>query len=340
MSNGNVFHSQRYYALALDPIHVGTGGYRLGRVDLSIIRDPGDNLPKIPGSSLSGVTRAYTAMQTGRYQIRREVERGPNDLPEIRTVSCAGKGGDFGEEHCCQPNCPVCVSFGFSNGRTQQSLQGMAQFFDARVLFFPVHSMVGPVWATAPAVLRQAGMETPPRVPTDQVLLAPTLHPAPNQRLTRLNLGWLLLQAEDDLEPESIRAALPDLSASNPALDEVFGRLVLLSDELFSKVVNDNLEVRTSVAIDPSTGAADDKALFTYEALPRPTVFYFDVVYNNPQHFQIRDQITKEMRTIPHDIAWVRQHVEQGLALMEHLGVGGMNTRGMGRLRVLNLEEV
>jgi len=314
MSNGNIFHSQRYYALALDPIHVGTGGYRLGRVDLSIVREPGDNLPKIPGSSLSGVTRAYTAMRTGH--------------------PCAGKGGDFGEEHCGEPNCPVCVSFGFSKGQTRQSLQGMAQFFDARMLFFPVHSMAGPVWTTAPAILRQAGMANPPQVPTDRARPASSLHPTPNQRLTQLNLGWLLLQAGDDLPTDDIRSALPDLPADAPALEEVFGRLVLLSDELFSKVVNDNLEVRTSVAIDPSTGAADDKALFTYEALPRATVLHFDVVYNNPHHFQIRGQ------TIPHDIAWVQQHVEQGLALMEHLGVGGMNTRGMGRLQVLNLEEV
>jgi CRISPR-associated protein Cmr4 len=314
MSNGNVFHSQRYYALALDPIHVGTGGYRLGRVDLSIVREPGDNLPKIPGSSISGVTRAYTAMQTGYH--------------------CAGKGGDFGEDHCGQPDCPVCVSFGFSKGRTQQSLQGMAQFFDARVLFFPVYSMAGPVWATAPTILRQAGMANPPQVPTDQVRPASALHPTPSQRLTQLNLGWLLLQAGDDLPTDDIRDALPGLPTNDSALAEVFGRLVLLSDELFSKVVNDNLEVRTSVAIDPATGAADDKALFTYEAMPRATVLHFDVVYNNPQHFQIGGQ------TIPHNIAWVQRHVEQGLALMQHLGVGGMNTRGMGRLQVLNLEEV
>jgi len=340
MSNENIFHSQRYYALALDPIHVGTGGYRLGRVDLSIVREPGDNLPKIPGSSISGVTRAYTAMQTGRYQVRREVAGGSGNNPAIQMVSCAGKGGDFGDEHCGQPDCPVCVSFGFSNGRTRQSLQGMAQFFDARVLFFPVHSMAGPVWATAPTILRQAGMANPPRVPPDRVLPASNLHPTPNQRLTQLNLGWLLLQAGDDLPAGDIRSALPDLLTNVPALEEIFGRLVLLSDELFSKVVNDNLEVRTSVAIDPATGAADDKALFTYEAMPRATVLHFDVVYNNPQHFQIKDPATGKMHTIPHDIAWVQRHVQQGLALMQHLGVGGMNTRGMGRLQVLNLEEV
>ena len=39
--------------LTLDPVHIGTGGYRLGRVDLSIVREPGTDLPKIPGTSLT-----------------------------------------------------------------------------------------------------------------------------------------------------------------------------------------------------------------------------------------------------------------------------------------------
>ncbi|MBC7333821.1 MAG: hypothetical protein H5T85_05135, partial [Actinobacteria bacterium] len=56
-----------YYAIALDPIHIGSGGSRLGRVDLPIIREPGTNLPKIPGTSLSGPARAYTVLQTNKY---------------------------------------------------------------------------------------------------------------------------------------------------------------------------------------------------------------------------------------------------------------------------------
>ena len=53
--------------IALDPIHVGTGGSRLGRVDNTIVRDPVTRIPKIPGSSLAGVMRAYTAMAEGKY---------------------------------------------------------------------------------------------------------------------------------------------------------------------------------------------------------------------------------------------------------------------------------
>ena len=53
---------ESYFAMTLDPVHVGTGGYRLGHVDNTIIRENATRLPKIPGSSLNGVLRSYTAM--------------------------------------------------------------------------------------------------------------------------------------------------------------------------------------------------------------------------------------------------------------------------------------
>ena len=36
----------KYFAYTIDPLHIGSGGYRLGRVDNTIVRDPGTNLPK------------------------------------------------------------------------------------------------------------------------------------------------------------------------------------------------------------------------------------------------------------------------------------------------------
>ena len=42
----------KLYFKTLEPVHVGAGGYRLGRVDKTICREPGTNLPKIPGTSL------------------------------------------------------------------------------------------------------------------------------------------------------------------------------------------------------------------------------------------------------------------------------------------------
>lgn len=294
MTTERPFDKQTYYALALDPIHVGTGGYRLGRVDMSIVREPGTNVPKIPGTSLSGACRTYAAMQQ------------PGKWPR-----CAGQGQAKGEYqgHCGKPDCPICVSFGFSKGNN--SFQGLAQFGDARLVFFPVHSLAGPVWVTCPAIL--SDLEGPVAAPGDtQARVADGI-----QVGNRLNLGWLMLEAE-----KGFALTLPGVPA------EILNRAVLVSDKLFSHIVNDNLEVRTSVSIDPQTGAAAEGALFTYEALPRSSVLVFDVVMSAPKFYKIQGQMPS---------ASVRATVESGLRLFEALGVGGMNTRGMGRFKVLGL---
>ena len=316
-----------YLALALDPIHVGTGGYRLGRVDNTIVREPGTNLPKVPGTSISGVVRSYTAMQVNRYP------------------GCAGKGGTEGEDHC--GGCAVCLTYGFSKGRQKKSFQGLAQFFDARIAFFPVRSMKGPVWVTCPSVLSDlagslgsngVSIDGPWSVPEDKLQTSWVAKDA------RLNLGWLHLQNSAQSKPvASPLAGLPQ---------EIFDRLVLISDRIFTHVVNDNLEVRTSVAIDPQTGAHEEGALFSYEAIPRATVLWFDVVFNKPELFlppsldgskdnKYSAQISAELNKEPagKQWLWVKQNVEMGLQLLEVLGVGGMGTRGMGRMRVIKMPD-
>ena len=325
-----------YYALALDPIHVGTGGYRLGEVDLTIVREPGTNLPKIPGSSLAGAARAYTAMATDHY--RRD---NPDPAAKEKYISCAGKGGEDGSGHCGEIDCPVCVTYGFTIGRENRSFHGLAQFYDAQVLFFPIHTMVGPVWVTSPSILEDAGYKPLEGQISleDKVQIVPKLVDKPDEsRRWGLNLGWLFLDVVDaDLDAEAIwrDLRLPE------GLEQVRERLVLVPDKLFSLVVNNNLETRTSVSIDPDTGAAEEGALFTYEALPRGVVLRFPMVYHNPQHYAFPVKENSNVKPTPfpdtQDIEWVKKNVEAGLRLMEHLGVGGMNTRGFGRLRILNL---
>ncbi|RJO61288.1 type III-B CRISPR module RAMP protein Cmr4 [candidate division WS5 bacterium] len=293
------FDKRTYYAITLDPVHIGTGGYRLGRVDNTITREPGTNLPKIPGSSISGATRAYTAMHP-------DIDKYP---------SCAGKGGEGGDSHCGEPDCKVCVPFGFSR-KSGTSFQGLAQFFDARILFFPVHSMIGPVWVTSPSVISEF---------TTVQDINPEKFRAINRVYDKqLNFGWLMLNHDSPSKADI------DLSFLNTCevCKVIKERAYLVSDKLFSRIVNDNLEVRTSVAINPATGAAEDGALYTYEAIPRATVMWFDVVYNKPEYFRIDGQ------EISVD---VQANVKKGLEYLKTLGVGGMNTRGMGRLNILNL---
>lgn len=99
--------------------------------------------------------------------------------------------------------------------------------------------------------------------------------------------------------------------------------------------------MRTSVSIDPATGAAEDGALFTYEAIPRSTVLRFSIVYRDPQQysFPVWKNGRIEPQALEKDWEWVRSNVEKGLRLMEYLGIGGMSTRGFGRLRILGLDD-
>lgn len=316
----NSHETKTYYAIALDPIHIGSGGSRLGRVDLPIIKEPGTNLPKIPGTSLSGPARAYTALKMNKYKWKDGNEE----------YSCAGRGEEKDETqrgHCCivNPACEVCVPYGFSKG-SGNSLQGLAQFFDAHIFFFPVASMAGPVWVASPMALEGLGLQHEFQTQNDG------FHPLGEelQNKERLNFGWLMLNKSNVQGNENI------LPTDIP--DNIKQRAVLVSDSLFSSIVNSNLEVRTSVSIDPATGAAEEHALFTYEALPRGTVFKFDIVYNSGETFRIGGKDLKTEGNGDIGVAWVKTQVEKGLKLFETLGVGGMNTRGMGRIRVLNLE--
>ena len=67
---------QRYVLMTLDPLHVGTGGTRLGRVDMDIAREPGTRLPKLPGTSLGGAIRQYAAYQAAGLPMV-EIARDP-----------------------------------------------------------------------------------------------------------------------------------------------------------------------------------------------------------------------------------------------------------------------
>jgi len=314
------YKTKTYLALALDPVHVGVGGHRLGRVDLPILRETGTGLPKIPGTSLSGPARAFAAMQTNRYVWQSKDSE----------YSCAGKGGEGGEKHCGEvdPACPVCVTYGFSKG-SGYSMQGLAMFFDAQLVLFPVATIAGPVWVTSPLALEGCGGESTFQAPEDG------FYPLGDDLQTkeRINLGWLFLSRKPG------RGSLPSQAEWSNVPDTIRRHALLVSDQLFSHIVNSNLEVRTSVSIDPETGAADDGALFTYEAIPRASVLRFEITCSSAASLQISGKRVKTEDGKDVDPDWAFAQVEKGLHLFEHLGIGGMNTRGMGRLRVLGLEE-
>jgi CRISPR-associated protein Cmr4 len=321
------YQKRTYLLMTVDPLHIGSGGYRLGRVDNAIVREPGTNLPKIPGTSLSGAIRQYAAYRLGK--------------PE-----CAGQGGGSAEnengntadkrksKHC--GTCPVCYTFGYVKGQNDpKSYAGTVNLFDARILFFPVYSIRGPVWVTTRELLEECNFKSLTDAITDTEVVISFPHQG-----TSLNLGWLLLNIKQSPEAKNlqIHISLPD-SWKDPEkvkeLNAILGKTVLVSDKLFAHIVNSNLEVRTSVSIDPFTGAAESGALFTYEALPRATFLTFDVVeddYRGKEEFKNYCEKFKEREMVK---LWKRplDVVYAGLDLAEALGIGGMGTRGFGRIR-------
>jgi CRISPR-associated protein Cmr4 len=281
------FDTYRYLLQTLDPVHIGTGGMRLGGVDNTIVRETGTNLPKIPGSSLKGVIRTYAAHQAD-------------------SIECAGS-----KKHCKDNNCPICYTFG-----TGETNAGVAGFADARILLFPVHSMKGPVWISSPLTLLDASLVAEYEdIPNDVIVRVgfdnSSTEEASEQREERINLNWLMLNLDTSRSVQ--------VKGTIPIPLYIKERVYLVSEATFSQVVNSNLEVRTSVSIDPKTGTAEEGALFTYEAIPRVCILWVDIILNMIAKEKVPEPEPKT--TIDNAIKWLKD-----------LGIGGMGSRGFGRV--------
>lgn len=293
------------FLYALDPTHIGAGGYRLGRVDLTVLRDAATQLPKIPGSSINGAARAasiYSLQDSGEQEKAREYALATLGK---RNKERLHKGSED----------PVAQIFGYAEGESGGSSRiGLVSFRDAEVFAFPVPTMLGPRWVTTPFLLERAGC------PIDK-----KIRPASEEQIfiqgkqkQRLNLGWLLLDAEPGDLP------FPEALLKHPGMDYVKDHLILVHENLFPALVNSNLETRTSVSIDFETGAGVDGALFTYEAMPRGTLYRGQADFDD---LRFPDLYHKGQTLVRH-----------GLELACALGLGAMTTRGFGRMQAMWVE--
>lgn len=143
------------YLFALDPTHIGAGGYRLGRVDNTILRDAATGLPKIPGSSINGAVRSAAIYSLPEGEERTKAMRYARDTLDKPNA----KRPHPGEED------PVARIFGYAEGDEEgKSRIGLVSFRDAEILAFPVPTMTGPRWITTPALLTAAGCTNVPSV--------------------------------------------------------------------------------------------------------------------------------------------------------------------------------
>lgn len=246
----NKLEPKRVYARALDPIHIGAGGYRLGRVDNTIVRDPATDVPKIPGTSIAGVVRTFA-------EIVKEDDKKKEEKQKFRDVD-------------------IESVFGSKPGENKTE-KGILQFYDGQIILFPVSSIQGTVWITTKELLgywfgeikdkNGENIKIPDEIGNEAYAIKGIDTNKP------LNLGWLLLEVENVENGKEILLPLE--------MDKWVKRIVVVSDKLFSHIVNDNLEIRTSVRINPETGTAAEGALFTYEAIPRGAVLGFEIGVDN-----------------------------------------------------------
>ncbi len=340
---------QRYLLMTTDPVHIGTGGYRLGRVDNSIVREPGTRIPKIPGSSLHGAARSYAARL-------------------YENIAAAGKD----HRNVAHPGTdPVCYTFGYVKedagpvgeaDKKSEAYSGVVNVCDAHVALFPVHSMCGPVWVSTVERMKESGFkisDVPGTMDTGDALFSWS-------REVPINIGWIMVGAGGKVGVD----APPKWKGER--WEAVRERIVLINEPLFSHIVNSNLEVRTSVSIDPMRGAAEDGALFTYEALPRSTFLYMDAIMDDyrdsfPGGNRLEEWLKRAMpEDEPVTLSGDGVHLEEqgwkgdgpkktfqkyerlgltwsepgdvlkaGLQMIEWLGVGGMGTRGFGRISIV-----
>jgi len=304
MSN-ELYSMKRFIFMTLDPIHIGTGGTNLGIVDNTIVREAGSNIPIIPGTSISGAARMYAAMFMG-------------------DLDAAGSKKPKSTEN------PVSYTFGYINGssKEQTSKAGVVSFSDARIVLFPVYSSEGTIWVTTIDMINEIGIDVKKRDLDEEK----AYHLGEAGENGKIKVGWLYIDVEN-------------LAVEKPKLDDLAGKsewqlveqkIYMVSDKLFTQIVNDNLETRTSVAINPETGAAEDSALFTYEAIPRATWLVSTVIQDDYKSFGFKNMM-KDFKGNEKTRNWVSPItvVEAGFKVFEYLGIGGMTTRGFGRMRII-----
>ena len=218
----------RYLLMATDPVHIGTGGYRPEEWIIVLCASP------VP------------------------VCRNPRDKPARAARLCGvsyetpeAAGQDHGGVANPDKN-PVCYTFGYIKKEKDNeedkvtAYSGVVNIFDAHVLLFPVHSMAGrPVWVSTVERLSEAGFDVsgvPEKWDEGAALLT-------WERQDALNLGWLMVDVAGQ-----VTITAPG-SWKNDKRWQTVKKIALVQDTLFSHIINSNLEVRTSVAIDPERGA-------------------------------------------------------------------------------------
>ncbi len=232
-------NSIKYFLFTQAPLHVGAG-QSVGYVDLPIQREAHTRIPIVPGSSLKGVLR---------------------DAQDEWDEAFRGK------------------LFGRGASDNDGGQAGALLIGEARVLAFPVRSAKAAfAWITCPLVLHRARRdgvlaEDIPTLEDDNTVIAGERLMISQNGANKVVLEEYTFTVRSDPKLQKIEEAFAKLLA-----DEVWGlvkgRLVIVSDSVFSHFVQAGCPIEQHVKIDDETGTAADTALYNEEVVPSETLFY------------------------------------------------------------------
>lgn len=260
-----------YFLFTHTPLHVGSGK-SVGYVDQPIQRETHTRIPIIPGSSLKGVL----ADRWNETIIEKRMHDGKAiEYKKIRR----NQEGEW------------------LFGKESAENAGALLVGEARVLAFPVRSAKGCfAWITSPIVLARAVRDKVLKCGVNLKVFTPTSKDdqAPDKTIIagdsvkfgdrKVLLEEYTFTAADDPKLKELEVEFGNLLKADPVWEQLPGRLVIVSDTIFSYFVQAACEIAQHVKIDDERGTASDGALFNQENVPAETLFYGVLSAQTIQH--------------------------------------------------------
>lgn len=244
------------------PLHPGSGVSINRPIDLPIQRERHTDFPYIQASSLKGVLRRFA-------EILKENGRPVFNKIEIDDI--------FG---------PV-----------DSSKAGVLSVTDARLLAFPVRSLVGVFgWVTCPLVLDRFSRDLSMLgIPTDwkieEISKNQTLAPQETNlafRNDQVIVEDVRLTMPEKKEPDNLKKitdaimmCIPTDSAYEHLHDKMSKDTILVHDDLFKELTSLTTEVVSRIRIDKEKGTAAEGALWYEEQIPADTLLYCTLFISN-----------------------------------------------------------
>jgi len=283
-----------YYALT--PVHVGAGS-SVSYIDLPVQRERHTSFPMMAGSGIKGVFRTLA---------ERELETGK-----------------------------VNIIFGPENGSEGSSC---VAFTDAKILLYPVRSVKNTfAWITCPFVLKRfkedlesAGKEIKnfsiPEVSDDKIIVASN---SPliinNNNPKKVGIEEFVFDVDNSQIDNNLINAIKGYIPDTETTQNISARFAIVSDNVFTDLVNYAVEVRTRIKIDQTTGTASGGALFTVEMVPSESIFYSLVFADDPKNSN-----SNSVKNVDEVIDNIQKLIDNN----EVIQVGGDETIGLGFVKV------